>query len=135
MLTAATALLTASVFFFLMIYFDMSGMGFAFGILFGIFSVVPMPAISAATQDVAPPSLKGVSWGMAAFCCYVLGGAWAPILVGAISDFLGGGAHGIKIGLLITTFGGLAGAFFYWLSAQHYPADMENVREHIVEAD
>jgi MFS family permease len=135
MLTAATALLIASVFFFLMIYFNVSGIGFAFGIIFGIFSVVPMPAISAVTQDVSPPSLKGVSWGMAAFCCYVLGGAWAPMFVGAISDGLGGGAHGIKIGLLITTFGGIAGALFYWLSAQHYPNDMKNGEKHIVEAD
>ena len=135
MLTAATALLTASVFFSVMIYFDVSGIGFACGILFGVLSVVPMPAISAVTQDVSPPSLKGVSWGMAAFCCYVLGGAWAPMLVGFISDGLGGGAHGIKVGLLITTFGGLAGALFYGLSARNYPTDAEKVSKHVLEAD
>ncbi len=135
MLTAATALLTASILFVMMIELNVSGIGFAFGLLYGMFCVIPMPAISAATQDVAPPSLKGVSWGMAAFCCYVLGGAWAPIIVGAISDGLGGGAYGIKIGLLVTTFGGLAGAFFYWLSARHYPADMEKIKQHIIEAD
>jgi len=57
------------------------------------------------------------------------------MLVGAISDGLGGGADGIKIGLLITTFGGIAGALFYWLSAQHYPNDMKYCEKHIVEAD
>jgi MFS family permease len=104
MLTAATSLLIATVLFFF-----------------------------AATQDVTPPSLKGVSWGMAVFCCYVFGGAWSPLLVGAISDGLGGGAYGIKIGLLLTTLGGLAGAFFYWLSARHYSTDMEKAQKHILE--
>jgi MFS family permease len=103
------------------------------GILYGIFSIFPVPSISAVTQDVTPPSLKGVSWGMAVFCCYIFGGAWSPILVGAVSDGLGGGAYGIKIGLLLTTLGGLAGAFFYWLSARHYSVDMENAQKHKLE--
>jgi len=133
MLTAATSLLVATVLFFFMIYYDVRGVGFVIGILYGILSIVPAPAISAVTQDVTPPSLKGVAWGMAVFCAYVFGGAWSPILVGAISDGLGGGAYGIKIGLLVTTMGGLAGAFFYWLSARHYSVDMEIAQKHKLE--
>ncbi|MEI6609962.1 MAG: MFS transporter [Deltaproteobacteria bacterium] len=133
MLTAATSLLIATVLFFFMIYFDIRGVGFAFGIAYGVFSIFPVPSISAVTQDVTPPSLKGVSWGMAVFCLIVLGGAWSPILVGSISDGLGGGAYGIKIGLLVTTIGGLAGTFFYWLSAKHYSDDMEKAQKHKLE--
>jgi len=133
MLTAATSLLIATVLFFFMIYCDIRGVGFAFGIAYGVFSIFPVPSISAVTQDVTPPSLKGVSWGMAVFCLIVLGGAWSPILVGSISDGLGGGAYGIKIGLLVTTIGGLAGTFFYWLSAKHYSDDMEKAQKHKLE--
>jgi len=135
MLTAATSLLVATVLFFFMILFDVRGVGYVIGILYGIFSIFPVPSISAVTQDVTPPSLKGVAWGMAVFCCYVFGGAWSPILVGAISDSLGSGAFGIKTGLMVTTLGGLAGAFFYWLSARHYSVDMEKAQKHILEAD
>jgi len=135
MLTAATSLLLATVLFFFMIIYDVRGIGYTIGILYGIFSIFPIPSISAVTQDVTPPSLKGVSWGMAVFCCYIFGGAWSPVLVGAISDSLGSGAYGIKIGLLITTAGGFAGAFFYWLSARHYSDDMQKAKIHILEAD
>ncbi len=133
MLTASISLLIATVLFFFMIYFDVRGVGYVIGIFYGIFSIFPAPAISAVTQDVTPPSLKGVAWGMAVFCCYVFGGAWSPLLVGAISDGLGGGAYGIKIGLLLVTLGGLAGAFFYWLSARHYSIDMEKAQKHKLE--
>ncbi len=133
MLTASASLLIATVLFFFMIYFDFRGVGYVIGIVYGIFSIFPVPSISAVTQDVTPPSLKGVSWGMAVFCVNCLGGAWSPILVGAISDSLGGGAYGIKIGLLVTTVGGLAGTFFYWLSARHYSVDMEKAQKHVLE--
>ncbi|TAL33647.1 MAG: MFS transporter [Spirochaetes bacterium] len=134
MLTAAYGLCSATVLFVLMIYFDISGIGFAIGIGFGIFLVIPIPAISAVTQDVSPPALKGVSWGMNAFCCYVLGGGWAPLFIGFISDAIGGGAQGLKSGLLITAIGGLAGSMFYWLSSRSYPNDMEKIRGLTLEA-
>ncbi|MBU1195134.1 MAG: MFS transporter [Proteobacteria bacterium] len=133
MLTATTSLLIATVLFFFMIFYDVRGVGYVIGVFYGIFSIFPVPSISAVTQDVTPPSLKGVSWGMAVFCCYILGGAWSPILVGAVSDSLGSGAYGIKTGLLMTTLGGLFGAFFYWLSARHYSVDMEKAQKYMLE--
>ena len=90
MLTAAFGLLVSSIALVITMYLDMKGIGLAFGILWGILVIIPVPAITAATQDVAPPSVRSASWGMNAFCCYVLGGAWAPLIVGAISDGLGG---------------------------------------------
>ncbi len=135
MLTAAWGLFLATLLFLLMIYFDISGIGFITGLIFGIFLVVPIPAVSAVTQDVAPPALKGVSWGMNALCCYVLGGGWSPLLVGAVSDGIGGGAWGLKIGLLITAGGGLAGSACYWLSSRHYPADIKKSEDMVFEKD
>ncbi|MBN1533371.1 MAG: MFS transporter [Spirochaetes bacterium] len=135
MLSAAWGLLAATLFFIITIYLNVSGAGFVTGVLLGILMVVPIPAVSAVTQDVAPPALKGVSWGMNAFCCYVLGGGWSPLLVGSISDNIGGGAHGLKIGLLVTAIGGLAGSICYWLSSRHYPKDMEKAGDMRFEED
>ena len=129
MLTAAFGLLAASILLVITMYLDLSGVGFLFGLLYGVAAVIPLPAITAVTQDVAPPSLKSVSWGMNAFCCYVLGGGWAPMIVGGISDGLGGGAYGLKMGLIISTLGGFVGAVFYWLSSRHYPADLKKSDE------
>lgn len=127
MLTAAIGLLVASVLLVISVWLDLTGPGFVVGIFYGVASVVPIPAITAVTQDVAPDHLKSVSWGMNAFCCYVLGGAWAPMIVGGISDGLGGGAHGLKVGLLLSTVGAFIGALFYWFSARHYAADQRKV--------
>jgi len=66
---------------------------------------------------------------MNAFCCYVLGGAWAPMIVGMISDRLGGGGYGLKIGLLIATTGGFIGSLFYWITSRSYAADLKKVEE------
>jgi len=125
MLTAAFGLLASSIVLIISMYFDLKGIGLVFGVLWGILVVIPIPAITAVTQDVAPPSARSASWGMNAFCCYVLGGAWAPLLVGAISDGLGGGGYGLKIGLLISSIGGFAGAMLYGISSKSYSADLK----------
>lgn len=135
MLTAVLGLAAATLFFVFTLCFDLAGAGYIFCALFGVFMTVPLPGIAAITQDVAPPSLKGVSWGMNAFCCYVLGGGWAPLLVGLVSDRLGGGVYGLKVGLFIAGLGGLAGALCYWIGSGHYPSDLERVESMVVEAE
>ena len=127
MLTATFGLLAASIVLIITMYLDLKGIGLAFGLLYGILAVVPVPAVSAVTQDVAPPSVRSASWGMNAFCCYVLGAGWAPMVVGIISDKCGGGAYGLKVGLMISSLGGLAGALFYWISSRSYPSDLKKV--------
>ena len=129
MLTATFGLLAASILLIITVYLELSGAGFVFGLLYGIACVIPLPAITAVTQDVAPVNLKSVSWGMNAFCCYVLGGGWAPMIVGGISDGFGGGAYGLKMGLMISTLGGFLGVLFFWLSSRHYPVDFEKADE------
>ncbi len=129
MLTATFGLLFSSILLIAAMCLEFRGFGFVVGILYGIIAIIPIPAITAVTQDVAPPSVRSASWGMNAFCCYVLGGAWAPMIVGIISDRLGGGGYGLKIGLLITTTGGFIGSLFYWISSRSYAADLKKVEE------
>jgi len=135
MLTAAFGLLASSIVLIISMYLDLKGIGLAFGILWGILVIIPLPAITAVTQDVAPPALRSASWGMNAFCCYILGGAWAPLLVGAISDGLGGGGYGLKVGLLVSSIGGFVGALLYWISARSYSSDLKKIDKKALEAE
>lgn len=104
-------------------------------LLYGTASVLGMPAVGAVTQDVVHPRLKGISWGMAMFCMYMLGGAWGPVLVGAISDRLGGGAAGLQTSLIIASLAGLLGGLCFWLSSRHYPVDCAKVAHCRIEAE
>jgi MFS family permease len=114
---------------------NFEGVGLFSGILFGIIIMIGVPALSATTQEVVVPGLKGMSWGMNVLCQYLLGGGWAPLVVGAVSDALGGGANGLRTALIITAASGLAAGVCYWISSKYYPADMERVRYMALEAE
>ncbi len=107
----------------------------AVGVIYGIACVLGLPALGAVTQDVVHPSLKGMSWGLAMFCMYAFGGGWGPVLVGWLSDLFGGGALGLQWAVMLTVIGGLLGAFFFWLSSKHYPADVDRVKHMVLEAE
>jgi len=98
-------------------------------------SVVGIPALSAVTQDVAEPAIKTLSFGLAVFCSYLLGGAWGPVVVGAISDGLGGGAEGLKNALMIVCLAGFVAAYVEWRGARTYPADMDKVKGVALQAE
>ncbi len=108
---------------------------YSVGILYGIGSVLGMPALGAVTQDVVHPGLKGMSWGLAMFCMYVLGGGWAPVLVGILSDAMGGGAEGLQWATMLMASGGILSGLCYWRGARYYPADAERVRNIILETE
>ncbi len=99
------------------------------GILFGICLVLGMPAIGAVTQDVVPVAHKGLSFGLCIFFQYVLGGAWSPYAVGAISDSLGGGADGLGKAVMLAALAGLLGAIIFLWASRYYPSDMEKMKK------
>jgi len=68
---------------------NIEGAGYLLMIAWAAMAMLGMPALSAVTQDVVEQPIRGISFGMAVFCSYVLGGAWGPVVVGAISDGLG----------------------------------------------
>jgi len=106
---------------------DVAGIGYLLMCAWCATSILGIPALSAVTQDVVNPAFKGISYGAGVFFSYVLGGAWGPVAVGAMSDALGGGAEGLKYAMLIFSLAGFAAAFANWLGSRTYPADMEKV--------
>jgi MFS family permease len=135
MYAAAFGIGAATCFYIPALLLDFQGIGFAIGIVFGIFLVASNPAIYAISQDVVPPALRGVSWGMNVACQYVFGGAWGPLVVGAISDFFGGGTFGLRVGLLCSAISGVLGMMFFLMGSRCYPADVDKVKDLMVEPE
>ena len=112
-----------------------SPLGIALAVLYGIAAAMAMPAIAAISQDVVPVAHKGLSMGLAIFAQYMLGGAWGPYVVGAVSDALGGGAEGLGIAVaLCGAFGLLAGVLFL-VAARTYPEDSQKVKDEAILAE
>ena len=114
---------------------DLKGPGLVLGILFGMCVVMSVPALGAVTQDVVSPGRKSSVWGMAILAQYVLGGGWGPVIVGALSDYLGGGAAGLKVALVIAACCGLLAGAFFWISSRYYAADAERVKGIVLESE
>ncbi len=133
-LPALASVSAAVTLIFMMLLLKTGPIGLGLGFLYGILSVIPLPALNSFTQDVVPAANKGLSVGLAMVCAYILGGAWGPSAVGAISDALGGDANGLTIALLFTSIAGFIAAILFWLAARTYPADMAKVQSEMLMA-
>ena len=87
------------------------------------------PAVAATTQDVVPPKLRGLSWGVALVSLFVLGGAWGPLLVGAVSDGLGGGYRGLASGLALAAMFGFVASWLWFMTERHVERDTQHAKE------
>jgi len=131
----AVSSLLAALSFGAAVLFQFKGLGFGVGIFFGVVLMMGLPALSAVTQDVVTPGLKGVSWGMCVLCMYFLGGGWAPMAVGSLSDGLGGGVFGLKVSLLVASAGGVLACLCFFMASKHYKKDMEKVRGVVLQSE
>ncbi|MCX5997624.1 MAG: MFS transporter [Chloroflexi bacterium] len=129
LLLPATATVIAAILLIIIVSIKLGPVGITLGFGYGVFLVIGAPALNSISQDVVPAAHKGLSMGMAVFSSYMLGGAWGPLTIGAISDALGGGAEGLMTALLITTIAGFLGAGCLFIASRTYPADMEKVRQ------
>ena len=135
MLWAALADAAAALFIIVALLLNVAGVGFGLALVWCFFTMSALPALASITQDVVKAGLKSMAWGMAVFVMYVLGGGWAPMLVGMISDSLGGGAEGLRSALMIMSLGGFAGGALFFFGSRHYPADVEKVGDHALEKE
>lgn len=96
--------------------------------LHSVFVGMALPAVAATTQDVVPPHQKGLAWGAALVALFLLGGAWGPLLVGAISDRLDAGCAGLAPGLAVTGGFGLLASAAWRIAARHVDGDVERAK-------
>ena len=98
-----------------------------FFFLFGLFVIISFPPIQVATQEVVHPAMKGLCFGVYGLVTYLFS-AVGPVLVGAVSDALGGGVTGLQYALLVPCVLGLFAILFYWLGSRSYMADTEKIK-------
>jgi MFS family permease len=113
---------------------DFSPFGIALGMLYGIINVMAVASFGAISQDVVPAAHKGLSFGLSVFFQYMLGGAWGPYAVGAISDALGGGAPGLSTAMIMATACGILGGACFLVASRYYTVDAEKVNKEILVA-
>jgi MFS family permease len=135
MLLLATSDLLSAVCAIAALLLNAQGAGYLLICAWAAIAMVGIPALSAVTQDVAEPANKTLSFGLAVFCSYLLGGAWGPVVVGAISDGLGGGAEGLRNALIIVCLAGFVAAYLEWRGSLTYPADMDKVKGVALQAE
>jgi MFS family permease len=135
MLLLATSDLLAAVCAIAALLLDVQGAGYLLMCAYGAMAIGGMPALAAVTQDVAEPAIKTMSFGLAVFSSYLLGGAWGPVVVGAISDGLGGGADGLRSALMIIFLAGFVAAYLEWRGSRTYPADVDKVKGATLQAE
>lgn len=152
MLLPAVMDLLSAVVLIAALVFKVEGIGFYLALLWGVLFMMGLPALSAVTQDVVTPALKGMAWGLTVLTMYVFGGGWAPYVVGEISDalfvVLGGTAEGLtdaevmnfmaeglKYALMIVATSGIIASIFFFIGARHYPDDMNKVKDITLEAE
>jgi len=110
-------------------------LGLVLSFVFGIVNMIAIPVLSIVSQDVVPPAHKGLAYGLTVFSMYLLGGAWSPIVVGSISDSMGGGARGLMWAVIIACAGGLLAGIFFTAGSRHYAADEDNVKGAMLKAE
>jgi len=135
MYTPVLASTVAVVLLFLALLLDLRGPGFLLIMIWGVFAVMGIPAVNSISQDVVGPGLKGIAWGMGGFVMMLGGGAWAPWVVGKVSDILGSGAGGLKTAMMLMCLPGIVACICFLIGSRHYPADMEKVKGFTLEAE
>jgi MFS family permease len=128
MLLAVVSIPLASVCFIGAILLKLQGFGLVLGLLFGVLIVLGVPSFSAISQDVVAPDQKSMVWGMSVLCQYVLGGGWGPLMVGFLSQTMGGNTYGLTVALIVSACFGFVASIFLFVSAQHYSNDMDHIK-------
>jgi MFS family permease len=98
--------------------------------LVGMFTVwIAIPALRAGVADAVPAHLRGAGFGAFNLVSIVLGGAAAPLLVGALAD-----VWNLRIAFLVVTPPVYLGAFVLYRARDHLDEDAARIFEAIVAA-
>lgn len=128
-LSAITSLLSG-VFLFLAFLMGQTSFFLPLLILFGIVAVCYVAPSAAVTQDVVHPGLRALSYGLCVVLQHILGGAWSPMIVGALSD-----SFGLAQAMRVIPVFALLAALFLWTGSRTYAADAARAKQIELEAE
>jgi MFS family permease len=95
--------------------------------------ISPMTGVLVYTinADVTPRRLRATSAGMQVLFTFLCGGAWGPVIIGALSDSMGGGAAGLVNAGFILTIAGVLSCIAFFIASSSYPNDSERVSDEV----
>jgi len=117
--------LSKAVFYGLMGHVPLSAI-VAVGVLDSILTMAPIPIYFSIVQDVVPIRLKSTAVGLFGTIVFLGGGAWGPIAVGALSDWLGGGTA-INLAMQSNVIAAILSAFFFFIICRTYVDDKRRI--------
>jgi MFS family permease len=97
-----------------------------------MFCVVNIPVGLTIVNDVIPTKLRSVANGIGTLIVQLLGATTGTLLVGVVSDSLGGGSHGIQWGILSTLPVFALSIVANVVLIKFYPADSAKISDELV---
>ena len=119
--------LISAVFLALAILFDATAAFWPLIFVWGILTVCYVAPSAAVTQDVVHPGLRALSYGLCVVCQHLFGGAWSPMIVGALSD-----RFGLRSALLVMPLFALAAAVLLFAGSRWYERDLDRVAKPVL---
>lgn len=95
----------------------------------GFFSSAHLSTFQVVNMDVFPSVQRGKAAAFTGFVTFIIFSWIGQMLVGYLSDVIGGGLDGVKYGLLATVPFGIAAAVCSYVCAKHYLKDVRTVNE------
>jgi len=102
------------------------------GMIDGVLVGMSAPAFYSITQDVAPPKHRATALAIGGNMVFIMGGAWGPVVVGALSDFWGGSAQSLRHALLAVMPAALVAIIIFLIGSKYYPSDCEGVENKVM---
>jgi MFS family permease len=95
-------------------------------------SAFVMPSVLALPHDFIPVGIRSTAIGIQTLVAQLLGGMLGPVFVGAVSDALGGGAHGIQWGLIWTIPIAALSIVFMLIMTRYYRTDSAKISDAVL---
>ncbi len=100
-------------------------------VLNGVIMPMMLPMFNTINADVTPAGLRATSAGIQILLAALIGGAWGPLVLGALSDGWGGGIDGLIKGGLVITCAAPVAAVLFFLASKSYPEDSQKVSDEV----
>jgi MFS family permease len=89
----------------------------------GGLSAMPFPVFQVINMDVFSVNKRGKAAAMMGLITFLFFSWWGSMVVGKLSDILGGGAYGVKMALLCICPFGILAAITCFICCKYYPIE------------
>ena len=128
-LTAGFIALLSGILIYISFFIDIAGLhkaAYGFFIVVGVTMFAYAPPAYSISQDLVPRNLRSISMGTLVLVTYGTLAAYAPVVVGWLSDLFGTpGEPNLVKGFMVVPVVAFFGAFFFYMSHRYHDRDMK----------